>query len=833
MTSSSLFSTYLSFQSRVRKGLLVLTLFLVSFFSAHGARQMRYHITHFDEDDGLMVSDIQHGFQDSQGLIWFASRDGLLRYDGHRFKTFKAFSGDDCPLESSHIAYIEEHGDDILCLSQGKMYLFSKKTGRFKATDRKFTKHSKDIEYAEWIARINSLPEYQNIGRLKVRLIDNQGGVWVRSNRGFERIEFCPEKLSPQKVGGETAEIIRAFLADRSERIWISDMNGYIRISRRGETSEYLTADGRLSTTRKPFGKNAYSLYEDRKGRIWIGCKPGGLYRLVKDGTRFSVTHYTPDGSASSLSADGIYSIREDSSGRLWVATFGGGVNLLTENADGTVTFRNMNNVMKKYPKEAKKIHGMCITRNDIMILATSNGLYTAAIIDNVGEMTFYRNVRRPADDTSLPTNDINDVIQTKDGKVFVATSGGGLCVTNSDGKDLLSDNIRFTVYNSLGNTATDIFLSLAEDCYGNVWAVGNTSLTKIEGVSGKVENFTKSHFEGMFMFSEAAPLTLAEGTMMIGTTQGVMAFHVNDMRKSAYVPRIAIHCPDTVTLSPDEKSLFVEFSALDFSRHEPVTYAYRMDGMDTEWNYTIDNHVYYSNVPGGRFTLRIRSTNSDGVWTDNERSIVVIRKPAFNETRTAWMLYGVALMVCAGIIWRTTTYIRRLKKESGDYRLKTSEQLQFMTTRIKDLVSNNSDLVSVKQEEMMQECDNGRFVEQAKLFAKEHVGDSSITVDAFADHMNMSSSKLYVLCRKHLGYSPINYLQHVKINYATRLLENSGENPNISDIAYRCGFTDPKYFSRCFKKIKGMSPKEYATTTKKKANGNVLQKEEKDDLEV
>ena len=73
-----------------------------------------------------------------------------------------------------------------------------------------------------------------------------------------------------------------------------------------------------------------------------------------------------------------------------------------------------------------------------------------------------------------------------------------------------------------------------------------------------------------------------------------------------------------------------------------------------------------------------------------------------------------------------------------------------------------------------------------------------------------MSKSLFYLKCKKYLGYTPSNYIQNTRLSYATYLLKNSGTS-NISDIAYKCGFSDPKYFSRLFKKTKGMTPTEYA----------------------
>ena len=52
-------------------------------------------------------------------------------------------------------------------------------------------------------------------------------------------------------------------------------------------------------------------------------------------------------------------------------------------------------------------------------------------------------------------------------------------------------------------------------------------------------------------------------------------------------------------------------------------------------------------------------------------------------------------------------------------------------------------------------------------------------------------------------------YMQNYRLEKAYGMLINDKEQ-NVSEIAYRCGFTDPKYFSRCFKKAEGCTPTEF-----------------------
>lgn len=63
---------------------------------------------------------------------------------------------------------------------------------------------------------------------------------------------------------------------------------------------------------------------------------------------------------------------------------------------------------------------------------------------------------------------------------------------------------------------------------------------------------------------------------------------------------------------------------------------------------------------------------------------------------------------------------------------------------------------------------------------------------------------------RAQLSMTPIQYLHKVRIDHAQSLIGIYGKSLSVSQLAEKCGFSDPIYFSRCFKNVTGMSPKTY-----------------------
>ena len=100
-------------------------------------------------------------------------------------------------------------------------------------------------------------------------------------------------------------------------------------------------------------------------------------------------------------------------------------------------------------------------------------------------------------------------------------------------------------------------------------------------------------------------------------------------------------------------------------------------------------------------------------------------------------------------------------------------------------------------------------FLEKALSCVHEHLDDSSYDRDAFAADMGASSSTLYNKLRAITGMNVTTFIRDVRMKEARRLAEKD-PNMRVSDLAYRVGFQDPKYFSTCFKKYFGVQPKEF-----------------------
>lgn len=100
------------------------------------------------------------------------------------------------------------------------------------------------------------------------------------------------------------------------------------------------------------------------------------------------------------------------------------------------------------------------------------------------------------------------------------------------------------------------------------------------------------------------------------------------------------------------------------------------------------------------------------------------------------------------------------------------------------------------------------QFMQQLMAYIEANIENPDLSIDDLAHEMALSRSVFFRKIKALVGYSPINFLQVIRIKRAIQLMQT--RKFSMAEIAYKVGYTDPKYFSRSFKKITGKSPSVY-----------------------
>ena len=109
-------------------------------------------------------------------------------------------------------------------------------------------------------------------------------------------------------------------------------------------------------------------------------------------------------------------------------------------------------------------------------------------------------------------------------------------------------------------------------------------------------------------------------------------------------------------------------------------------------------------------------------------------------------------------------------------------------------------------------------FIAQASECVMSHLSDSDFDRDAFAQEMGMSPSTLYNRLRSLTSMNVSAYIRDKRMKEAYRMAQ---QNPDmrVSDLAYKVGFKDPKYFATCFRKEYGLQPREFMEQVQRSAS--------------
>ena len=564
---------------------------------------------------------------------------------------------------------------------------------------------------------------------------DRQGNLWYSSqSSGLTKITFSNNNF--KTIDFNDSEV-RCIFQEKKGTIWASTKeNQLIILDKNLNRIGCLSPSGQL-VKNAVWNKSIYSILEDTKSNIWIGTRGDGLYKLSPQKKPFTylATHYKNEKTnAYSLSNDDIYSIYQDKTGQIWIGTLDG-LNLVDQQHEKT-KFINYKNDWTSYPKiNFNKIR--CISQFQNLIYAgTTDGLLVfnaSNAIQNSNKINHYEIEANSL--KSLSGNDIMDICITKKNEIFIATTDGGIDkVIKKDAAGFPSGFKRFTQLNGL---PSDNILSLQEDADGQIWIAADYNLIRFTPdrelfeVFPQIKLITKGQ-----NFSEATTCRLHNNKLLFGYANGILHFFPDQIKSNNFSPYLALtdfkvinqkEPADTklffdasidntreLVLNHNQNFFKIEFAALDYINSSNIKYAYKLEGFDKNWNYVKNqNSIIYTNVPNGDYIFRVKSTNSQGIWVNNERQIAITVNPSIWNTTLFYILYGIAILGILLLINYTLITIYQLKanvkieKRVSDMKQKffidisheIRTPLTLITGPIEYLINDNRTPESVKEQ--------------------------------------------------------------------------------------------------------------------------------------
>ena len=428
-----------------------------------------------------------------------------------------------------------------------------------------------------------------------------------------------------------------------------------------------------------------------------MGSKQDGLFRLERTGEdRFKIRQFTRQkDDPYSLSYNSIYTIFQDSKNRIWVGCYGGGLNLIEETQEGDIRFLHSGNKLTGYSKDRFAKVRYIAEANQVLLVGTTEGLLTfSSEFTQPEQIEFYRNIRIPDKVSSLCSNDVIYIYTDSRKDTYVLSFTGGLNKILSE--NLLSNEIEFKTYTTQNGLPSDLVESMIEDNKGNLWIIAENALACFHPDKETFEHYDKKYLQQDLYFTEAAPVQSQHHQLLLGTDIGILRIFPEQLQKSSYVPPIVftglkiqgasqdldIDDLKELKLKPSERNVTFQFAALDYIDPQSISYAYRLKGLEENWN-EVDNSrsASYINLPPGDYELQIRSTNSDGVWMESgTRVLPIIVLPTFWETYWAWILYAILFIASTATIVYIILYIYRLRHRINLEQQLANIKLRFFT---------------------------------------------------------------------------------------------------------------------------------------------------------
>lgn len=540
-------------------------------------------------------------------------------------------------------------------------------------------------------------------------IADRQGNLWMSTYlEGVDKIVFRHSPFTFVRPVESKAYMsrneIRSVYQDRRNRLWVGSKKGAVYMyDTSGKCMGYLGQDGRLNSA-KAFNAPVYEFKEDHRGRMWLSTKGNGLYLLQATGEwnfKISQFQYNP-ADVYSLNSNSVYSVFEDRKNRLWVGTFWAGLNLIDE-TDGRIRFISARNRMTHYPTDdCFKVRCMAEDKRGRILVGTTQGLLTFdGNVKRAEEMRFTLIKHDPEQEHSLSGNDVYAILPARNGDIYLTTIGGGVDVL--PGGFPVKGEPEFKALKGTDGLPINAVYTLMEDNKGSLWMSTQTQVMRYHISSAKQEIY-KPVASANYFFDEAAVCKTQRGEIIYGTSNGLLLFHPDRIRKSDFVPRICLtrfllfnkevfvgdeqspirkvidETPE-LTLSSDQNTFSIEYAALDYANPQGIQYAYKLEGFESDWNYVGNQRMAtYINLPKGEYVFHVKSTNSDGQWVDNERTIVIVKRPSFWESAWGYLFYAVLLLLLSAVVAYVLFIIYRLRNEVAVEQRITNMKLRFFT---------------------------------------------------------------------------------------------------------------------------------------------------------
>ncbi|MEO7936102.1 MAG: EAL domain-containing protein [Dokdonella sp.] len=523
---------------------------------------------------------------------------------------------------------------------------------------------------ARWIRPDSKMPGGLPQGAVTRLMVDQSGLLWVGSESlGLSKVDPNGATFSlitdrnPAR-NQDTTNNIRSMAEDASGRLWIgTDGDGLKSYDRNSGTFEYygksisdafgvdpagilqiesvdLDADqgiwftcnygvGRLDPgtgkvtipgpgpAENVAGDDHHrrALIVARDGAIWYSGRNIGVIRFDPNSREWRAWQHR-DGDPASLGHDYVFVLHEDRTGRIWAGS-----------ADGLNVIDPASQVVRQFRYERDDPH-------------------------------------------SLSSNVIRAVHQSADGSFWIGTHGGLNHLT-----ELGSGSAQFDRIGKKDGLPDATIYAILEDASRRLWLSSNRGITAFDPTTRAMHVFSiKDGLQGQ-EFNGGAFIALADSSLAFGGLNGINLVKPGTVSPSRFAapvvvsdirvgngPSVYHEAGQSIRMGQLDRVVHFNFAALDFTAPERNQFRYRLEGFEDDWVEAGSRHeATYTNLNPGHYVFRVRASNHDGYWSENEASVDLEVTPVWWNNRAMQALYALCALIAALGIW---LMLRRKRRE-------------------------------------------------------------------------------------------------------------------------------------------------------------------------
>ncbi|MGQ1784896.1 hybrid sensor histidine kinase/response regulator transcription factor [Saccharicrinis sp. GN24d3] len=541
-----------------------------------------------------------------------------------------------------------------------------------------------DIESnADQAKSIRYTPNNQN-GSLSNRCInkifkDSDGNIWLGTfsggvqlvsnyNKKIHSLAYNPghpESISHPKVWGITE--------DYNGNIWIGTDGGGIDIwnPRKGIFK-------RLSKKNGLSDNAILCALTDAKGELWFGTYRGGINRINPDNGRIKIYQNIPTPYPGSYTAD-IRILYQSPSGKIWAGTNLNGLSYYDSKTDSFINIPELDYIDVRAILEP--------TKGDLWVGTHANGL----IYYNLNTKTKKYFTVNTSLNNSIPSNNINFLAKGDSAKIWIGTEYGGLSCLNTQ-------NGNFENFDSRDGLANNTVLSILKDPKGYLWLSTNVGISRFDPSNHSFINYNKENGVLPGEFLNSSCINSKVGIFYFGSSSGLNFLNPQHIQPSENKPKVVftnlkifnehvlpgngiidknIEFNPIIHLNHKQSVFTIEFQAIQYPFANKCKYSFKLEGYDQEWNMAgINNSATYRQLPAGTYFLKVKASNTDGIWSDDIASIQIEVIPPFWLTIWAYILYAFTLLVITLLVSRfRTNQVKTVNQLHYEQKIRQEEQ--------------------------------------------------------------------------------------------------------------------------------------------------------------